>query len=146
MTQKKITYILHTPEYSYPLDSVNAKNRTEARQLIGDIYRQDVPRQAKAHGYYAFSDCRIEWVEEEELFTGDTEVADDRSPEPTHRVEEEKPTIDPWRGPFDQRIGVLCRSGSPVYYVHLGAGMMYIEGTLKEIQSELDAFDQDYGS
>jgi hypothetical protein len=29
----------------------------------GRLYRRDVPRQAKAHGFYSFSDHRIEWQE-----------------------------------------------------------------------------------
>lgn len=42
---------------------IEAYNKTEARKLIAEAYRQDVPRNAKACGFVPWGDVKIVWEE-----------------------------------------------------------------------------------
>jgi len=42
---------------------VDAKNKADARSQVSRIYRSNVPRQAKLHGFYSFSSNRVDIVE-----------------------------------------------------------------------------------
>lgn len=43
---------------------IEAYNKTEARKLIAEAYRQDVPRNAKVSGFVPWSDVKIVWENE----------------------------------------------------------------------------------
>ena len=41
--------------------TVEAKNRTEARKILAECWRRDVPLQARNYGFVPFRDCLIIW-------------------------------------------------------------------------------------
>lgn len=43
---------------------VEARNKTEARKIIGKIYRQDNP--SSRYGFYSFSQARLIWRDGDE--------------------------------------------------------------------------------
>jgi hypothetical protein len=131
---KSIHYILHTPDHSYPQDSVLAENKTEARKMISDAYRQDTPRQATASGFHPFSKCRIEWIEEERQYADERDLDIPSDVIISLDVEREKGSDTP----LDPRIGILQSNGSLTYYAHIGAHREYKEGSLEYVQSLLD--------
>lgn len=58
-------YVLKSSEWhSDQYGVIDAYNKTEARKLIAEAYRQDVPRNAKACGFVPWSAVQIEWEEE----------------------------------------------------------------------------------
>lgn len=58
-------YTLTSKEwYADQYGVIDAYNKTEARKLIAEAYRQDVPRNAKACGLVPWSDVKIVWEDE----------------------------------------------------------------------------------
>lgn len=72
ITPKKAVY-KPTQTFRYTLTSkegydqygfIDAHNKTEARKLIAEAYREDTPRNAKACGYIPWSEIKIVWEDE----------------------------------------------------------------------------------
>lgn len=58
------TAILTAPDGRRDTYTVTAANKTEARRKVAELYYEDVPRAAKACGFYSFSDQRLTWARE----------------------------------------------------------------------------------
>ena len=123
-------YQLITPDETLREESVVARNKTEARELIGRAYREETPRQAKRSGFHPFSACRIEWTDEVELSADlQTEIAHAQAEEPTSPAE---PIT-------DSRVGMLMREGRPVFYAYLNDDYEngYVEGNASTVTEAL---------
>ncbi|MFK4136798.1 hypothetical protein ACI2KR_31710 [Pseudomonas luteola] len=134
---KRFFYVLSTPVYSYPEDHVDARNKTEARKIIGESHRANTPSQAKRSGFYAFHDCSIQWIREVDL--------DDESSE--HSLDNEISFVDSYAPEHsdDPRVGVLIREGKPVYYGYLSGDYQngYFEGDRASVEAALVAAETD---
>ena len=58
---KTFVTILTSPDAKSEEYLVQALNKTAARKKVRDMYYEDVPRQAKACGFYSFNDQRLTW-------------------------------------------------------------------------------------
>lgn len=143
------------PRYHYELDPknghiirsyVDADNKTEARQMIAQAYREDTPRSASRSGFVPFHKCKLTW--DEAVSAGDYDDAEyrfqtipgealDNGFEGGGRLRDNNPLA-----PSDPRIGVLMKQGHPVYYAHLNANDDgYFEGALVEVEQALAQFE-----
>lgn len=65
-TMQTFRYVLSSKDwYSDQYGVIDAYNKTEARKLIAEAYRQDVSRNAKACGFVPWGDVKIVWEDEE---------------------------------------------------------------------------------
>jgi len=123
-------YQLITPDETLREESVVARNKTEARELIGRAYREETPRQAKRSGFHPFSACRIEWTDVVDLSTDlQTAIAHAQAEEPTSAAE----------AITDPRVGMLMREGKPVFYAFLNEDYEngYVEGNVGAVSLAL---------
>lgn len=132
----RLFYRLDSPEGQGQEDYVDAKNKTEARQIIAQAYRQDTPRAAARSGFIPFGKCTIVWLREEEL--GSSTLDDDYFEESGDLKEEDQGSQPPL-AISDPRIGLLIREGKPVYYAYLKGDYEngYFEGSLKAVEDAL---------
>ena len=132
----RLFYRLDSPEGQGQEDYVDAKNKTEARQIIAQAYRQDTPRAAARSGFIPFGKCTIVWLREEEL--GSSTLDDDCFDESVDFKGEEQESLQPL-AISDPRIGLLICEGKPVYYAYLKGDYEngYFEGSLKAVEDAL---------
>lgn len=132
----RLFYRLDSHEGQGHEDYVDAKNKTEARQIIAEAYRQDTPRAAARSGFIPFGKCTIVWLREEEL--GSSSHDDDFFEETSDLKREEQGSQQPL-AISDPRIGLLIREGKPVYYAYLKGDYEngYFEGPLKAVEDAL---------
>lgn len=128
-------YILQLPSYTYPEDSVEAANKTEARKLIAQAYRADTPRDASRSGFVPFHKCKIVWVDGDEGVVSDAMEFDagvDTLSECTQRF-----------APHPN-IGELCRDGKQVFYtvINGNSDSGYFEGSYQEVLDKLNSVNQ----
>ena len=60
--RKTFTATLISPNGESSEYRVDARDKTEARKMIGKIYRQDTP--SARYGFYSFSQHRLVWNED----------------------------------------------------------------------------------